>query len=95
MYLTQATIAANQSMQARLASCAAQENATDAGVDPYAWAYEWRLVWAAAPGWADAWESAEANGNPDPGADPAVITDAQILTQVQTMTPFIHIGDAS
>jgi hypothetical protein len=38
-----------------------------------------------APGWADAWASAEAASNPDPGRDEAVITDAQILSQVQAV----------
>ena len=45
--------------------------------------------WAASPGWDAAWESALAS-HPDepeydPGADEAAITDAMILSQVQSM----------
>lgn len=93
MYLTIATIADSFGMQRRVAAAAAQEGAATDGVDPTTWATEWRLVWASAPGWAEAWESAEAGDVPDPGTDPAVITDGQILGQVQTMTPFTHIGE--
>jgi hypothetical protein len=92
VYLTIATIADDFAMQRRVSAAAAQEGAADAGIDPSGWALEWRLIWAAAPDWAEAWESALAAENPSPGTDPAVITDAQILGQVQTMTPFTHIG---
>lgn len=92
MYMTVARISDDWALQRRVAACAAQEGAANDGLDPTTWSLAWRLVWASAPGWADAWESAEASGNPSPGADPAVITDAQILTQVQTMTPFEMIG---
>jgi hypothetical protein len=94
-YLIQSDIAANQSMLTRVAQCAAQEGEDD----PDSWAHEYRRQWAAAPGWEDAWASAlaahpppdpPADGEPaeapyDPGADEAVITDAMILSQVQSM----------
>lgn len=93
MYLTQAAIADDQHMRLRVAQCAAQEGcATDAGIDPDWWTNEWRRVWSAAPGWSEAWESALAGGVAEPGADPAVITDAQILSQVQGMKPFTRVG---
>ena len=81
-YLDISAVSESPSMQRRVSACAAQQNAPG---DPWAWMWDNRLGWAAAPGWGAAWASAGAAGNPDPGADPAVITDGMILTQVQTM----------
>lgn len=95
MYLTQTKIATDFDVRARVAAAAATEGVTDAGIDPNVWADEWRLVWAAAPGWSDAWDSAIAGGIPNPGANESVITDLQILSQVQAMKPFRLIGDVA
>lgn len=96
-YLTQSTIADDEWMKRRVSSCAAQQGVTDTGLDPDVWTHEWRRVWAASPGWDDAWDSALANeGKPpgyQPGIDPAVITDDQILSQVQSMMPFHRVSD--
>ena len=81
-YLAIANAASSASLQARVTACAAQEHAPG---DPVQWTWDNRWQWAAAPGWGAAFASAEAAGNEDPGADPAVITDAQILGQVQLM----------
>lgn len=98
MFLTQSTIADDPYMKLRVSSCAAQQGVTDAGIDPDLWTHEWRRVWAASPSWDDQWESALANAeNPPgyaPGMDPACITDAQILAQVQSMMPFIRVATA-
>lgn len=89
-YLTQDAIASSTSMQHRVAqSYASQHN--DPAYDPDRWVLTNRRYWAAAPGWDAAWESALA-GHPDdpsydPGQDEAVITDDQILSQVQSMIP--------
>jgi hypothetical protein len=91
VYLTQGLIAADAAMVTRVAQAAAAEGVADAGLDPDWWTTQWRRVWAAAPGWSEAWESALAAGNETPGQDPAVITDAQILSQVQGMMPFRSI----
>lgn len=84
-YLDQAAIAENASMIKRVAQCAAQQNIEN----PDQWTSMNRRTWAASPGWEDAWASAlashEDNPSYDPGADQAVITDAQILAQVQSM----------
>ena len=40
---------------------------------------------SAAPGFADAYEYAINSDNPNPGKDPAVITDAMILGAVQAL----------
>ena len=87
-YLDIANAADSFNLQRRVAAAAAQQ---DAPGDPSQWALDNRLGWASAPGWGAAWASAVAAGNPDPGADPAVITDAQILAQVQLM---LGTGDA-
>jgi len=82
-YLTISTIANDTYMQERVRACYAQE--TD-GTDPVKWAWDNRYDWAAAPGWGAAWDSALAGNVTDPGKDPSVITDEQILAQVQSMT---------
>lgn len=81
-YTDIADVSDSPTLQRRVAACAAQQQAPG---DPWAWQYENRYQWAAAPGWGAAWASALASGNPDPGKDPAVITDGMILTQVQAM----------
>lgn len=75
------TVSESGSLTSRISGCAAKENIPD----PNIWAYENRWEWASAPGWAAAYEYALAGGSEDPGKDPAVITDAMILTQVQVM----------
>lgn len=96
-YLTQSTIADDAWMRLRVSSCAAQQGCAHAGIDPDTWAFTWRRVWSASPGWDMQWESALAR--PDnapgyqPGMDPAVISDGQILSQVQSQTPFTLVGD--
>jgi hypothetical protein len=91
-YLTQNDIASNRSMNNRVGQAVAQEG-WPAQAD--SWTEVYRRGWASAPGWDAAWESAKVNNPPDPdappgvaydpGADEAVITDAQILAQVQAM----------
>lgn len=84
-YLSIAAAAESHSMQRRVTSCAAQQ---DAPGDPVSWTWANRYEWAAAPGWGAAWDSALASHPEegyDPGGDPAVITDGMILTQVQAM----------
>ena len=65
-------------------------------MDADRWAFEHRRQWASAPGWDDAWDYSK-NTHPapdplpdnyvpfDPGKEGAVITDGQILAQVQGM----------
>lgn len=77
-------VSADVDLQTRVAACAAVEGITD---DPPQWSYDHRWQMAAQPGWADAYASALAGGVPDPGRDPAVITDPQILSAVQAVSP--------
>lgn len=73
--------AESDSLRCRVAACASKEQIPE----PDAWAFAHRWQYAAAPGWGAAFESALAADNPDPGADPAVVTDGQILAQVQAL----------
>lgn len=52
-------------------------------VDPVHWSDTHRWQMAAAPGFADAYASAIAGNVPNPGRDGSVISDAQILAEVQ------------
>ena len=81
MYLTVSVIAKDPAMHARVTACAAEQQVDN----PETWTSELRWKWAAQPDWDEAWESAVASGNSDPGADPAVITDGQILSAVQAI----------
>jgi hypothetical protein len=84
-YLTQNEIASNSAMFWRVAQAAAEEGVEG---NPDEWTNDNRRYWAAAPGWDDAWESFKvSNPDADPGANEAVITDGQILAQVQAMNP--------
>ena len=66
---------------ARCVACAAGE-----GFDsPDQWQWAHRFDLAATPGFADAYSSALASSVPNPGRDPAVISDAQILSAVQSI----------
>jgi hypothetical protein len=84
-YLTVSTIAADAAMRSRVAAAYAVEQNGPASVGAEQWAYSNAYWWASAPGWADAWDYAVNSGNTTPGDDPAVITDAMILSQVQLM----------
>jgi hypothetical protein len=81
-YLTIATIASDEHMLSRVTACAGQQNSPQT---PELWAWEQRYRWAASPGWAQKWDSALASNIAEPGTDPAVITDGDILAVVQPM----------
>jgi len=80
-YLTISVIAQDLNMQNRVIACAAQQRIGD----PQFWAINHSYQWASSPTWAEKWDYAVANNNPEPGADPAVITDGDILATVQFM----------
>ena len=82
-YATQAAMAQDRSLHARIAACAAREGIVDP--HPLAWAanHQWRL--AAEPGWDQAYAYAVASGVPDPGRSEGVITDGMILSAVQAV----------
>jgi len=80
-YLLQAELASDELIMRRVTACAASEGF--AQPDSWAWERRWRL--SAQPGWVDAYASAHAANFPAPGADQAVISDAQILSAVQQL----------
>lgn len=85
-YLTIAILKQDPWIRDRVTACLAVEGHPS----PETWVMEHAWALAAQPGWASAWESALA-ANPDapdyePGRDQAVITDAQILSAVQSLT---------
>jgi hypothetical protein len=87
-YLEIANMAASESLSRRITAAAASEAHAGAVLipdQPESWAGVNRWVLCAAPGWADAWASAEAADVEDPGADPGVITDGMILSEVQAL----------
>lgn len=83
-YSAQAKLSRDEQFIDRIAASAAVE-LEPGSTHPYQWASE--NVWdvAAAPGFADAYASALAAEVPNPGDDPAVISDAQILSAVQAL----------
>ncbi len=72
----------------RVQAAYAVESLSDAAAqDPATWQsmHSWDM--AAQPGFGDAYASAVAGSVPDPGKDPSVISDAQILSAIQSLIP--------
>jgi len=86
-YLSISQIAADSDMNDRVRACSAQQGVEDPG----GWTLAHQLKWASSPSWGEKWDSALASHPPDPdnpyypGADPAVISDADILSTVQLL----------
>lgn len=76
----------SQSLQGRIAACAAEEGFTGNALE-WAFNHVWEIV--AAGNWDSNWDSAKAsmtvNDNPDMGARNDVVSDAMILSVVQPM----------
>jgi len=85
-----AEIAADAWMGERMRACASQQSHLN-GIppDPIQWVSDLRYIWASSPTWGEKWDYAKATHPDDPeyqpGRDSAVITDADILTAVQTL----------
>lgn len=81
-YYDVALLAADYEFARRVTACAAEQFPNR---DPAMWAQEnsWRM--ASQPGFGEAYAYALETGVENPGADESVITDAQILTAVQTI----------
>lgn len=85
-YTAIAQAAQDQHLRLRIAACIAQERPQDAAHPiAHADAIQWQV--AASPGLADAYSYAVETNVPDPGADPAVITDAALLAAVTALLP--------
>lgn len=74
-------LAQDEDFYARTIACAASEQIPD----PAFWAQTHRWEVCGAPGFADSYASALAGDVPDPGKDQAVISDVQLLAQVQLL----------
>lgn len=81
-YFDQSALARDSDFTLRIAACVSNE---DPAVNPPQWATEHQWQIAAAPGFADAYSSAVAGDVENPGRDPSVISDAQILSAVQAV----------
>lgn len=82
-YSSQAALSVDPDFMARISAAAAKE--VPKTHQPLQWAAD-HIWWvSASPGFAEAYESALAGGVPRPGNDPAVISDAQILSAIQAL----------
>ncbi len=81
-YFDQSSLARDGDFALRIAACVSNE-LPDVYPPEWASAHQWQI--AAAPGFAAAYSSAVAGEVPNPGRDPAVISDAQILSAVQAV----------
>ena len=75
------TLRMDEAIKRRVIACAALEGQ----FQPGQWweTHDWQVV--ARTDWADAYTYAVATSNPNPGGDPAVITDGMILAAVQAV----------
>lgn len=81
-YLSTALIRQDSWIRDRVAACVALEGVAG---DPVQWALDRAWELATQPGWASAWDSALARDIAEPGRDAGVISDAQILSAVQSI----------
>ena len=89
-YFDVSQLAADSHFLGRVSACYAVEtNAVRDRVPPPQWAQQHAWEMAAQPGFGDQYASALAQNppNPEPGKDPGVITDGQILAAVQSLLP--------
>lgn len=85
-YYDVSALASDGDFTQRTMACYAIETASVAdATNPSAWWSEHNWEMAAAPGFGDAYASAVAGEVPNPGRDPSVISDAQILSAVQAI----------
>jgi hypothetical protein len=84
-YFDVASLAADADFALRTTAAYATESLADPAADPPAWQAEHSWAMAAQPGFGDAYASAIVAGVPRPGKDPSVISDAQILSALQSL----------
>ena len=90
-YFDLALLAQDWDFTQRIAAAATDE--IDLGdAHPLTWAGEHQWEIASAPGFSDAYASAIAGEVPNPGRDPAVITDGQLLAAIQALFPAEPVG---
>ena len=85
-YSDVALLATDRDFAVRVTAAYATETlAVTEPINPETWARDHSWEVAAQPGFGDAYASALAGSVPRPGNDPAVISDAQILSAVQAI----------
>ena len=84
-YYDVSVLANDGDFASRTMACIAIEAPDTATSTPYAWWSEHNWDMASQPGFGDAYASAIASGVENPGRDAAVISDAQILSAVQSI----------
>jgi hypothetical protein len=84
-YYDVSLLAADWDFASRSMAAYATEIGLTSTEDPAAWWAQHAWNMAGAPGFGDAYASAIAGGVENPGRDPAVITDPQILSAVQAI----------
>ena len=85
-YFDLASLAQDWDFTQRIAAVATDEiDLVDEHPLTWAQANQWTI--ASAPGFSDAYASAVAGEVPNPGRDPSVITDGQLLAAVQALFP--------
>jgi hypothetical protein len=91
-YMAISMVANDLYMRERVTAAATQQahlGNAPAITDPQVWVAENRYVWASSPSWGAKWDYARQThwDDPDyqPGRDPGVITDADILSTVQEL----------
>jgi hypothetical protein len=82
-YKTQAKLADDLEIRARITACVA----TEGEKEPQRWVTENKWLLSAQPGWDAAYAYAITAGNNHPGDDEGVITDGMILSAVQAIRP--------
>ena len=81
-YSDNAALAEDRDFRGRIAACAATEDPMMT-MHPLMFADTWQWQISGSPGFGEAYASALASDVDRPGNDPAVISDAQILSAVQ------------
>jgi len=84
-YYDVSLLAADWDFASRSQAAYASEVGLTTTNDPPSWWSQHAWNMASAPGFGDAYASALAGGVPNPGRDPGVITDPQILSAVQAI----------
>ena len=91
-YYDVSLLAVDQDFRARIAACASTEGLPEK-MHPIYFADQFQWEIAGAPGFGDAYASALAADVERPGADPSVISDAQILSVVQPIIAELDVED--
>lgn len=80
-YLFQSKLAADTALKERVTACAATEGIEN----PSGWVFDNSWALSTQPGWVEAYKKSVNAGSKEPGADEDTITDAMVLSAVQSL----------